>query len=705
MNTQQPFSIGNCQISAFENKLFCADKACILQPKFIELLTYLVACYPNAVSREQLIENVWDGNQYVGEKALTNAIWHLRKSFKELDPDNTYIETLRKTGYRLVQKPIMPNAQNSINTSSTRPKYIFAVVMAIVVLLFAGVWGYNAFSDENKPLALSQQAERLYDHVETITTSPGRELFPAISSDSHFLAYSWRRPGHKANLYLRDLHLPEQAAIALTDTPFIEGRAVFSSDLTFIYYYRRISGQGCEVIQQNIASGNTTILGKCGNKASTDIDINALGTKLVYISEDDENNLTQLNLVDLTSSPYTITQIPCISACQYNDESVVFSPDATQLVVSRNLPTGFEELFLIDIKTGNAKQLTTGFIDMRGVDWHPSKAQLVFSGVKKGKRQGYFYNLKTQQMINARIDGLSYPEFASDGSLYFHQWNIDSALMRLEVNNAVASSPFPVLSSHFSTRFPNYNKTRNKLAFVSNESGSMELWTAKKDGTSRKQLTNLNANIYHPVWSPDGDYIAFVASHPSGHALYLYDFNKQTSELLPTGFSDHGKPSWAADSKSVLVSDDQHVYRFDLNGNKLEQAIDSPTLYAYENKQGALVFANQATNQLWIKDPDSQTEQPLVSEINLSNHNSWYFFEGDTLATSRIYYFNVKQGDYRLSYYDFSTKSHHDVIRLPERAFSRTSGLTYISNTNWLVYSSYKSPQIDIKRINQKYLP
>lgn len=154
-----------------------------------------------------------------------------------------------------------------------------------------------------------------------------------------------------------------------------------------------------------------------------------------------------------------------------------------------------------------------------------------------------------------------------------------------------------------------------------------------------------------------------------------------------------------------MVANDKHVYRFDLKGNKLAQAIDSPTLYAYENKQGALIFANQATNQLWIKDPDSQTEQPLVSEINLSNHNSWYFFEGDTLAQSRIYYFNVKQGDYRLSYYDFSTNSHHDVIRLPERAFSRTSGLTFITNTNWLVYSSYKSPQIDIKRINQKYLP
>ena len=288
MNTQQTFSIGKCQISVFENKLFCADKTCVLQPKFIELLVYLVECYPNAVTREQLIENVWGGNQYVGEKALTNAIWHLRKSFKNLDPDNTYIETLRKTGYRLVQKPTTPEPVNSINNTPLRSGYIYASVLAIVILL-GSYWGYSAlFENAKQPLAQSQQAARLYDYIETITTSPGRELFPAISNDSHFLAYSWRRPGHKANLYLRDLHLPEQAAIALTDTPFIEGRAVFSPDLTFIYYYRRKAAQGCEVIQQNIASGNITVIGLCGSKTSTDIDINATGTKLVYISEDEK---------------------------------------------------------------------------------------------------------------------------------------------------------------------------------------------------------------------------------------------------------------------------------------------------------------------------------------------------------------------------------------------------------------------------------
>ena len=163
MNTQQTFSIGKCQISVFENKLFCADKTCVLQPKFIELLVYLVECYPNAVTREQLIENVWGGNQYVGEKALTNAIWHLRKSFKELDPDNTYIETLRKTGYRLVQKPTTPEPVNSINNMPLRSGYIYASVLAIVILL-GSYWGYSAlFENAKQPLAQSQQAARLYD--------------------------------------------------------------------------------------------------------------------------------------------------------------------------------------------------------------------------------------------------------------------------------------------------------------------------------------------------------------------------------------------------------------------------------------------------------------------------------------------------------------------------------------------------------------
>lgn len=708
MKTNQLFLLGQCQVNAIENKLLCGEHECILQPKFMELLCFLVSHYPEPVTREELIAGVWDGNQFVGEKALTNAIWHLRKTFKELDAGNTYIATLRKTGYRLAQQPVFPISQKqqqaTLSVNKQQPLLtlkITAIVMA-VVLLCSTLFYFQSTQPLSEPL----QFTPLFEHIETITTHPGRELFPAISNDSHFITYSWRRPGQQTNLYLRDLLSPEQAAIALTDSAYIEGRSVFSHDLETLFYYRRDAQNHCEIVKQNIATAKITLIETCGDGRGVDLDLNAAGDQLIFISDKKHAyDQTELNIVDLRSSELAITQVPCPRDCNFYDESVVFSPDGEQLLVARNLPSGHEELFLVEIATGEAKQLTSGFVDIRGVDWHPTKDLLVFSGVEQGKRRGYFYELKTQRLIDAHIDGLSYPEYGQNGDLYFHQWHIDSALMRVETNNAVASSPFPILSTHFNTRFPDYNAVKNKLVFVSDESGATELWLANKDGTERRQLTRLHANVYSPVWSLDGRYIAFTVSSKGENSLRIYDVNAKTSSQLHTGFNYHGKPSWAPDSRSVLISNTQDVYRFTLTGTNLGKVVAQSTMYVYEDKQGALIFADHSAQQLWIKHPDSDKEQLLVESINLSNHLSWYYEEGASQATSRVYYFNVEQGDYRLSYYDFATHSKHDVMRLPERAFSRSSGLSYISAVGWLVYTSYKSPQIDIKRIKAEYLP
>lgn len=51
-----------------------------LQPKLIEVLCYLSEHYSRIIPREELIENIWAGNNYVGEKALTNTVWLYAKA-------------------------------------------------------------------------------------------------------------------------------------------------------------------------------------------------------------------------------------------------------------------------------------------------------------------------------------------------------------------------------------------------------------------------------------------------------------------------------------------------------------------------------------------------------------------------------------------------------------------------------------------------
>jgi len=50
------------------------------------------------VTRKQLIDEVWEGNYPVGDKALSTAIWNLRKLFADSE---VFIETIPKKGFRL----------------------------------------------------------------------------------------------------------------------------------------------------------------------------------------------------------------------------------------------------------------------------------------------------------------------------------------------------------------------------------------------------------------------------------------------------------------------------------------------------------------------------------------------------------------------------------------------------------------------------
>lgn len=708
MDTKKPFLLNQCHVSVLENKLIWADVEIVLQPKFIELLSVLASRYPHAITREELIQEVWDGNYFVGEKALTNAIWHLRKSFKELDPNNTYIETLRKTGYRLTVAPTIVEAkQPKPNKAALFAPFSLAIA-ALGLVAVVTFWASQHWLFSHKEQSLGSSTVLLTDYIETVTTSPGRELYPAVSSDDHFMAYSWRRPGKQTNLYLRDLFSPEQAVKSLTNTDYVEGRTVFSPDFQRLYYYRRISASTCEVVEHIIVTGEISVLASCSASNPTDLDVNFSGTELVFISEQITKGRvkTELNILDLTSDKKDIKKIPCSGECDFNDESVIFSPDAKQLVVSRNLPTGNENLFLVDIATGNTRVLTTGFLDIRGVDWHPFKDQLVFSAVEQDERRGYFYNFDTQTVTDMKVKGLSYPEFSAQGDVYFHQWHIDSALMRIKVNDPIVSSPFPVLSTHFTMRYADYNEAQNKIAFVSSESGDSELWVANSDGTNRVQLSHLKASVYSPVWSYDGRYIAYTANIKDKNQLFIYDFQKQlNSKPLQSGFDSYGKPAWSADSQSVLVSNNGYVHRLSLQGENLGKAIALPAYYAIETAKRDLIFANPKTTQLWIKHHDTGEEEVLIESINLSNSVGWHYAQGAGNEPDRVFYFNVNQGDYRLSAYNLQTKQHHDVMRLPERAFSRSSGLTYVPKLDWLIYTSYKSPQIDIKRIRAEYLP
>src|SRR5918997_2633188 len=72
-----------------------------VQPKIMEVLLLLAGRAGEVVTREELFETVWAGT-HVSEHVLARAISTLRKIFGDDRARPRFIETIPKTGYRLV---------------------------------------------------------------------------------------------------------------------------------------------------------------------------------------------------------------------------------------------------------------------------------------------------------------------------------------------------------------------------------------------------------------------------------------------------------------------------------------------------------------------------------------------------------------------------------------------------------------------------
>jgi DNA-binding winged helix-turn-helix (wHTH) protein len=96
-----PIRIGDWILHPDRNLLESAGAERRLEPKAVDALPVLVEGDGAVVSKEELIDRVWE-NRIISEGTLTNTIAELRRALGDDARNPVYIETIPKRGYRLV---------------------------------------------------------------------------------------------------------------------------------------------------------------------------------------------------------------------------------------------------------------------------------------------------------------------------------------------------------------------------------------------------------------------------------------------------------------------------------------------------------------------------------------------------------------------------------------------------------------------------
>jgi TolB-like protein/DNA-binding winged helix-turn-helix (wHTH) protein/Tfp pilus assembly protein PilF len=101
------FKIGDWSVEPAANRLFREDQEIRLEPKVMRVLIYLVERCGEVISRHDLEAHVWAG-MIVTDDAVTNTVIKLRRALGDNARNPRYIETIAKTGYRLIAEVSVP---------------------------------------------------------------------------------------------------------------------------------------------------------------------------------------------------------------------------------------------------------------------------------------------------------------------------------------------------------------------------------------------------------------------------------------------------------------------------------------------------------------------------------------------------------------------------------------------------------------------
>jgi Tol biopolymer transport system component len=445
----------------------------------------------------------------------------------------------------------------------------------------------------------SSQDKRNNFTIVPFATELGEEFSPAISPNGRWVAYVWDGNAGNYDIYLKSQD--GKLRRRLTTNSAGDLYPAWSPDgntLAFI----RVDGTDQSLMTVPVNGGDERkitnlvvpdggwageigpLLGNPGPAWMPD------GKEVVVF----DRSMQGLCIVSLaTGKKRALTQ----SGTSIDDFYPRISPDGKSIAFIRYSTHGVGELYLMPLSSGVPRALTSFGRAIRGLSWTPDSQSLVFASDRGGGSELWSIDAsgKNLNRVFSNSSSVSDLSIAPDaGSLAFVEQHENWNIWRLQIKDGKLSVPQLFLSSSGRNHSPRHSPDGSRIAFVSDRSGSWEIWLCSQDGSNLTQLTHFHGPwIGGLTWSPDGKRIAFDVRIKGHASVYVVPSIGGASEPLEESGFEEKLPSWSMDGSSIYFSSNREgkttIYRRDLSsgatirvvneGIALETSPDGASLY------------------------------------------------------------------------------------------------------------------------------
>jgi Tol biopolymer transport system component len=413
------------------------------------------------------------------------------------------------------------------------------------------------------------------------------------------------------------------------------------------------------------------------------------GKGLIFPYRGPEDNAERLVLQDLASNRRR--QLTFGSSSD-EDAAPALAPDGRSVAFLRR-HFNQTEVMTVDLATLKTRVLLQEQnAAAGGLSWSPDGRGVVVGMVRRAAAFPMWVPLKgSPKELDVKLPFVINPVFAADGK----------DLMVLSVNRSRnlaevtgdASEPQPVFQSRQRNTATAFSPDTRQLAFLSDRSGTWEVWIAQRQGThfvSPRQLTQgLGWYPSSVVWSPDGQTLAVGISNTND--IEMVDVHSGAINHLRLPGLEHSatwSPEWSSDGRWLYLTawGDQHgIFRASATPvPAVEQVVKGTPREVRIDGDRALYFTPNYGRGIYRVSLTGDRRPEVVPQLrDVLPSRAWFIQDG------ALYYFDVHDTVRRLHRFDLTTEAIKDVSGPVPRIAFADGTLSYVAKDRLLIYSEW----------------
>ncbi|MFT4899041.1 MAG: DNA-binding winged helix-turn-helix (wHTH) protein/Tol biopolymer transport system component [Flavobacteriales bacterium] len=659
------YQVGSWKVIPEESKISSENSDIQLTSLSMAILCCLIAHKGGIVSKAKLIEECWNG-RFVSDDAVRQAIKELRGHLGCNSKQPSYIETIRKQGYRLLPEALVVDEEITPIVQPTKNHMKFFVSVAAFFLLSLSIF---LLTYDQKPTF------ELADDF-TIVTFNKRVESEYVVSSLNWDAYSLFKPktitSDKIIIRNKKKHVIHEISPSSTSEDAYVRLPSFSPDgkkLAYLDY----SPNACKI---NIISIDNVKMESLNEIKCTETDgyvaIEWKNNQSIYYSTSVSMAVPlALKLIDLSTSELTQITNPVSGGRGDHQARLCSNGD---LLILRSIDWSNSQLVIYD-PVQNKEVLhknIPGIIN--AADWSDNCNQIVLA-IKSNPLA--IYDLVTEQLVYLNdfydIDFLD----ENNGFLYLTEGDwFNYSISSVNLNTKLEKE---IVSSNRSNSKYTPKPYSSDFAFVSNRTGRPQIWL--KSNNEYKQLTFFKdyKKIKYLTWSLKGDRLVYFSKNT------VYQFNILNDQLSML-FKPKGEIS-----SLIPLSENKWLFSTFFEGNWFGYMYDElESSMNLHSNQPIQVFFKNFNNEIYFS-----TAQREIYRYNLSslNHKKISRHPGNTYDWQALNNFAFFV-DYDQNIYKLDNTSNKKQIILEN---FDVNFFQFIDKEN-IIFSKIEDGKVDVKK-------